>query len=443
MKKELYIDYFRDKKITVMGLGILGRGVGDTDFMAKNEAELIVTDKKSESDLAASLALLKQYPTITYVLGEHTMSSFEGRDSILKAAGVPSDSEYIAHAKKQKIPVYMSAALVSRIVSKHLEGVTIIGVTGTRGKTTVTQLIAYILRSSGLTVHIGGNVRGVANLPLLDVIEDGDFLVLELDSWQLQGFGDMEISPHISVFTSFMDDHMNYYHGDRERYFSDKAHIYEHQTKYDVLIASTQAEEEIRKRNKKCSVTVPEKRHLVMKLIGEHNLVAANLAYEAALQCGVSNEDIEKAIALFPGVEGRLQDLGMVGKNQIRVLNDNNATTADATIAAIEAVIDTYRKKPIVILGGADKGLPLTKLEEMLLIMVKEVIFLEGTGTDKINLPKKYQYATLSECLTKAMSLAEGDDVVLFSPGFASFSKEFNNEYERNDAFLQLVKNIV
>jgi UDP-N-acetylmuramoylalanine--D-glutamate ligase len=180
-----------------------------------------------------------------------------------------------------------------------------------------------------------------------------------------------------------------------------------------------------------------------MKLIGEHNLVAANLAYEAALQCGVSNEDIEKAIALFPGVEGRLQDLGMVGKNQIRVLNDNNATTADATIAAIEAVIDTYRKKPIVILGGADKGLPLTKLEEMLLIMVKEVIFLEGTGTDKINLPKKYQYATLSECLTKAMSLAEGDDVVLFSPGFASFSKEFNNEYERNDAFLQLVKNIV
>lgn len=439
MVKELYEEYFNGLKVTVMGLGVLGRGLGDTQFLAENGAQLIVTDKKNKEYLASSLKVLEGYSSIIYRLGEHDKADFEKRDFILKAAGVPYDSEYILHAKKNNVPVYMSAALLSSIVMKRLKAVTIIGITGTRGKSTVTQLVAHILSSAGLRVFLGGNVRGVANLPILMAIEDGDYLVLELDSWQLQGFGDMKISPHIAVFTSFMDDHMNYYKNDRELYFRDKANIYSHQTDYDVLIASQQAASEILKRDK-IQLTIPDQQHFEMKLIGEHNQTAAGLAYEVALQCGIDEVQIKELIKTFPGVEGRLQDLGIFGgEKKIRVFNDNNATTGDATIAAIDAINTVYKKKPILILGGSDKGLSMDLLEQTILISVKKCIFLEGTGTSRLTLTKELQFETLEQCVDKAFEIAEHDDILLFSPAFASFSKEFNNEYERNDMFVKSV----
>jgi UDP-N-acetylmuramoylalanine--D-glutamate ligase len=440
MIQDLYAEYFYGKKVTVMGLGLLGRGVGDTEFLSENSAEILVTDMKNEQELAPSLATLAPFSGITYHLGAHNTPDFENRDFILKAAGVPYDSPYIAHAKALDIPVYMSAALVAHIVTKANLGVTIIGVTGTRGKSTVTQLVAHILASSGLRVFLGGNIRGMANLPLLKALEEGDYLVLELDSWQLQGFGDLKISPHISIFTSFMDDHMNYYKDNKELYFNDKAHIYRHQKEYDVLIASPQAAQEIRARDK-VDITIPEGTFFEMNLIGEHNQVAARLAYEAASQCGLSEEEIKNAIKTFPGVEGRLQNLGLCGKEKnIRVFNDNNATTGDATIAAIDAINETYNKKPILILGGTDKGLSLASLEETILIGVKTCVYLEGTGTSRLNLPKEYMFETLLECVEKAFELAQDGDIILFSPAFASFSKHFNNEYERNDDFMKNVQ---
>lgn len=440
MKKELYKEYFENKKVTVLGLGLLGRGVGDTAFLAETDAEIIVTDKKDEEELKTSLVSLEKYKDIVYHLGEHTISDFEGRDFVLKAAGVPIDSEYIAHARTHGVDVYMSAALVSSIAMKQLEGVTIIGVTGTRGKSTTTQMISHTLKHAGMRVHVGGNIRGVANLPLLTELEDGDFLVLELDSWQLQGFGDMKISPNIAVFTSFMDDHMNYYKNDREAYFSDKANIYRNQTEYDVLIASPQAASEILKRDTKVDIVVPEDIHFDMKLIGEHNQVAARLTYEVAVQCGLGDDEIHEAIATFAPVEGRLEDLGLFGEKHVRVFNDNNATTGDATIAAIKAINETYNKKPIIIFGGADKGLPLEVLESEVIEHTKSYILLEGTGTTRLSLSHEVSCPTLSVCVDKAFSFAEEGDVILFSPAFASFSKEFNNEYERNDAFVQAVK---
>ncbi len=441
MKQDLYAEYFYGKKVTVMGLGLLGRGVGDTQFLAENEADLIVTDMKDTDALKESVKALAGYKNIMYHLGAHVPVDFEKRDFILKAAGVPLDSPYIAHAKSLQVPVYMSAALVAHIISKANLGVTIIGITGTRGKSTVTQLVAHILASSGLRVFLGGNVRGIANLPLLKALDEGDYLVLELDSWQLQGFGDLKISPHISIFTSFLDDHMNYYNGDVEAYFNDKAQIYRYQKEHDVLIASDQAASEIHARDKGVKILQPEKLVFEMKLIGEHNQIAARLAYEAASQCGLSDEEIRSAISTFPGVEGRLQDLGLFDKDKnIRVFNDNNATTGDATIAAIDAINETFNKKPILIIGGSDKGLSLDALEQSILVGVKKCIFLDGTGTARLSLPKDRLYQTIPECLEKAFEIAREGDIILFSPSFASFSKYFNNEYEKNDAFIEALK---
>ena len=96
--------YFKGKKVTLMGLGLLGRGVGDAEFLARHGAELIVTDLKSEQDLASSIERLKRFSNIKFVLGEHRLEDFRGRDFILKAAGVSLDSPFIAEAKKNNIP---------------------------------------------------------------------------------------------------------------------------------------------------------------------------------------------------------------------------------------------------------------------------------------------------------------------------------------------------
>ena len=161
--------YFRDKRITVMGLGLLGRGVGDARYLAECGADLIITDLKTREQLAESVAQLKQFQNVKYVLGEHRLEDFSAGggpasggnkpDLILKAAGVPLDSVYIAEAKKNHIPVRMSADLFAEI-----SGVTCIGITGTRGKSTVAHMIYEILKTAGKQALLGGNVRGVSNL---------------------------------------------------------------------------------------------------------------------------------------------------------------------------------------------------------------------------------------------------------------------------------------
>lgn len=444
MRKEIYQPYFKDKKVTVMGLGLLGRGLGDTAFLAENGASLVVTDKKTKEQLSSSLDALNLYKDIKYVLGEHKLEDFENRDFVLEAAGVPYDSEYIMHAKKNNVPVYMSASLLCDIVMKNLPNTVIIGITGTRGKSTTTQMIAHILKENNMRVLVGGNIRGIANLPILEDMEDGDYLVLELDSWQLQGFGEMKISPHISVFTNLLDDHMNYYKDDKERYFSDKANIYRFQKREDILIGSAEARDEILKRDKKVSVVVPEEKEFKIPLLGKHNQILAGLAYEVASQCGIDDESITNALTTFNAVEGRLEDLGL--HRGVRVFNDNNATTPDATVIAIKSIEETYNRKPIVILGGGDKGLSVTDLENTIKDLSAQagkagsVIYLSGAGTSRISLTKEFEYEKLSDCIDKAFELAKEGDIILFSPGFVSFSKYFNNEYERNDEFVKVLK---
>ena len=225
---------FKNKRITLLGLGLLGRGVGDAEFLAKCGAQVIVTDKKTETELAASVAKLKKYPNVTFRLGGHRKEDFEDCDMVLKAAGVPLDSPEIAAARAAGVPVTMSTALFAKYAIAA--GAKIVGVTGTRGKTTVAHMIhhslisAFAKASADRRAFLGGNVRGISTLSMLPDVRKGDVAVLELDSWQLQGFGDLKISPNISVFTNLMPDHQNYYK-DMDEYFTDKANIFRHQIK--------------------------------------------------------------------------------------------------------------------------------------------------------------------------------------------------------------------
>ncbi|MBU0612105.1 hypothetical protein KKB58_01605 [Patescibacteria group bacterium] len=256
-----YRQFFKGKRITVMGLGLLGRGLGYTKFLAECGADLIVTDLKTKEQLATSVKALSKFPKIKFVLGKHRLEDFKDRDMVIKSAGVPLDSVYVAEAKKNNprlggasTPVEMDVSLFAKLAKE----VMIIGVTGTRGKSMTTALIYEILSKNlkGKKVYIGGNVRGVATLPILKKVKAGDILVCELDSWQLQGFGEAKISPYISVFTSFMPDHMNYYGGSMKKYFNDKANIFKYQKKGDILIIRPGMKKFISKKDTKGKLVV-------------------------------------------------------------------------------------------------------------------------------------------------------------------------------------------
>ncbi len=444
---------FEGKRITQMGLGTLGRGVGDASTLARYGAQLTITDSATEEDLASSLRQLKEYENITYRLGKHDKDDFRDRDFILKGAGVPLDSPYIEEARSNSIPVDMSASLFARV-----SGIPMIGVTGTRGKSTVTHLIEQILRADGQQVVVGGNVRGVSNLALLEKITPDSTALFELDSWQLQGFAEERSlpsdgvmqgphSPHIAVFTSFMSDHMNYYGGDMERYLADKANIFLHQTEDDIVIIGKQALEALTPfmTHMKGRVIITDEHDLPedcrVPLLGKHNKYNTAIAGAVGRALGVEDQTIRTAIQTVKAMPGRLQYLRTV--RGIDIYNDNNATTPDATAAALHALDPENKQNIILIAGGDDKGCETEVLHEAASKHVKSCVFLPGTGTTRImkecDLPLPRTVESLGEAAQTACDMAESGDVVLFSPAFASFG-QFKNEYDRNDQFEQLVR---
>src|SRR3984957_13433106 len=138
---------FDGKRVTLLGLGLLGRGVGDAEFLASCGAHVIVTDRKTEAELAESVEKLKKYPNIEFHLGGHRMEDFTDTDMVIKAAGVPLDSPEIAAAREKGIPIAMSTALFAKYAME--EGTMVVGVTGTRGKSTTLQMIYEILKADG------------------------------------------------------------------------------------------------------------------------------------------------------------------------------------------------------------------------------------------------------------------------------------------------------
>lgn len=439
--------FFKDKNITIMGLGLLGRGLGYTKFLAECGANLTVTDLKPSTALKSSLKELKKYRNIKYVLGKHRLEDFRGKDMIIKSAGVPIDSPFIKEARKHKIPVEMDVTLLVKLAPK----ITLVGVTGTRGKSMTTALIYEILKrnekSLGKKIYLGGNIRGIATLPILKDIKEGDVLVCELDSWQLQGFGESKISPNIGVFTSFMPDHMNYYGGSMKKYFSDKANIFKFQKKGDTFIIRPHIKKIIPKglKSKLAIADIKKVSSYTFNVPGIHQRENLACAVAVARLLKVSESGIKKAVKGFKGLEGRLQYLKQV--KGVKIFNDNNATTPEATIAGIRALEQEKKGDKIVLIaGGNDKNLDLGLYVNVVNTFCKALILIPGTGTTKLlkNYKIKIPYEETSgvkSAVNKAIKYSKKGDIILFSPSFSSFS-QFNNEYERNDLFMKIVKGL-
>jgi UDP-N-acetylmuramoylalanine--D-glutamate ligase len=362
----------------------------------------------------------------------------------MKMAGVPMDSIYIGEAKKYGAQIEMDVSLFAKCAPE----VMLVAVTGTRGKSMTTTLIYELLKANEKflkrNIYLGGNIRGVATLPLLKRVKAGDILVCELDSWQLQGFGEDKVSPHISVFTSFMPDHMNYYKGSMEKYFEDKANIFKYQKENDILVIRPGMKKFINKKDvqgKLIIVNPKEVNNWKFVVPGEHQRENLACAVAVAKQFNISEAKIKKVVKDFKGVEGRLQLLRIY--KGIKIYNDNNATTPEAVMAGIEA-LKGKNKNIVLICGGADKKLDLTNFVKVVNKNCKAISLIPGTGTDilinnyKLRITNKIG-KDLKEVIKNALGLASRGNIILFSPAFASFGM-FNNEYERNDLFMKIIK---
>ncbi len=446
------------KRVLVMGLGLQGSGMAAARYAAQQGALVRVTDMKSAQVLEPSVRALSGLP-IEFILGEHREADFRWADIVIRNPGVPRKSPYLLLAQASGARIEMEIGLFFLACPGR-----IIGVTGTRGKTTTTSLLYKILRDAGLPTIIGGNVAGVETLSLLPQIKPETQVVLELSSWQLEGLAPHNISPSVAVMTNIYPDHLNTYNG-MEDYAEAKANIFRHQSSNDLAIfnydnvwtrrfgeeapSKTWFTSLQRKGSfERGSTQVEPFPFTTTPLAGWHNLENILLATTTARRLGVADEIIEETVRRFHGVPHRLEEVRVL--NNVRFINDSASTTPVAGRVALEA----FAASIVLVAGGNTKHLPLEQWPERIAQRCRDVVLLAGSGTDELlpalhdevkrqNMddPVRGVFSDLKQALDEAVKLTRPGDVLLFSPGFTSFGM-FLNEFDRGDKFVAYVRSL-
>lgn len=462
------VEDLKGKKITVMGLGLHGGGIGTVRFLSGAGAKVIVTDLKSKEELAPSLEKLKDLKNIEYVLGQHRPEDFAGADMVVKTPPVSWSNKYIKLALEKNIPVEVDSSLFFKLCKNP-----IIGITGTRGKTTTATLIFEILKTAGKN-PIKAGIGQIPVLNKLSELKKDSVVVFELSSWRLCALGRYKLSPKIAVLTNAYRDHFNYYKT-MEAYVADKKNIFLHQSPDETCVINWDNEilkglaEEIKSNVVKFSMGrisdgkavfvedgaiylnngVDEKKVMEIadiKIRGAHNIPNILAAIGASEAMGVDLANMKKAVANFTGLPHRLEFIREFGG--VKYFDDTAATSPEGAMAGI----NSFSEPVILISGGADKNLDVSELGKVIAEKVKGVVFLKGTATEKIISEVKKQIPageerefTIVASMAKAVELARGaaepGDVVLLSPGVASFGL-FANEFDRGDKFKEAVKGL-
>lgn len=449
----------RGKRVLVMGLGLQGSGMAAARYAAQQGAIVRVTDMKSPDILAPSVRALAGLP-MEFVLGEHRNEDFLWAELVIRNPGIPLTSPYLRLASENGAQIEMEIALFFLACPGR-----IVGITGTRGKTTTSTLIYTILRSSGLPTVLGGNVAGVETLSLLPQITPQTFVVLELSSWQLEGLAPHKLSPAVAVMTNVYPDHLNTYLG-MEDYAEAKANIFRHQLAGDVAIFNydnfwtrrfgEEAPEEVWftsiKRGGSFRRNSPDDFYPFVftdsPLIGKHNRENVLLATTTARVLGISDDIIAAAVRSFQSVAHRLAEVAVI--DGVRYINDTTSTTPIAGQVAVEA----FEGPIVLVAGGNTKQLPLEDWPASIVRCCRDVVLLAGSGTDElipalreeaakqgVNDPVRGIFASFTPALDTAVSLTRPGDVLLFSPGFTSFGM-FLNEFDRGDQFVAYVRRL-
>ncbi|MCR4284220.1 MAG: UDP-N-acetylmuramoyl-L-alanine--D-glutamate ligase [Parcubacteria group bacterium] len=455
---------FKNKRVVVMGLGGYGDGSGISAalFFARVGARVLVTDLKKEEDLRHQIKKLNKFKNIQYFFGGHREKDFQRADLIFQNPSVPDSSVYLKIARENNIPIINDWSLFLDNNDNFL-----IGVTGSKGKSTTTSLVYEFIKKKNKAI-LCGNI-GVSPLKYMDKIKKEDVVVAEFSSWLLRGLLPAKKSPNIAVITNLKSDHLDKYKS-LEDYHNDKKIIFKFQGPQDFLILnkddkeSKKAGKGIKSRifwfskkhfNGKDGIFI-EGRDIVFKVDGkeekvvkisdiqvpgDHNLENVLAGVCAAKIFGVKNSDIRMVLRDFKGVKDRLELVREI--KGIKYYNDTTATNPDGAVSALKAFKEK-KKRIILIAGGVDKNLDYKEFAKTIKKEVKELIIFPGTATDKLLKEINVHHSVvhkMKEAVRLARSLSKKGDIVLLSPGAASFGL-FKNEFDRGKQFVREVRKL-
>lgn len=428
-------------KVLIFGLGVNAGGVGSAKFFSRQGAKVVVTDLKNKKALSASLAELSPFPNIKYVLGQHRWADFLTSDLIIKNPAIPWNHPFLKKAREKGIKISTDT-----IIFFSQTPAPIIGITGTKGKSTTATLLAKILALRRRTWLLG-NIQE-SFLEKLPKIKSKDIVVAELSSFQLEDLAFIKKSPQIAVITNIFPDHLNRY-GSMKNYARAKANIFLYQTPKDRLIVNG---------NDKFLVNLVKKVKTKKYIIKNKKLspleMNVALAIQAAKILGVSKKEIFRTIKNFRGVAGR-QELVRKFRNRL-FINDTTATNPTAAGLALKTLSEKYQRPIILIAGGQEKNLDYQEMAQMINKKVKKLILLPGNATEKLKKSLKInpirkdspsngagfrEVKNMKEAVTAAYRLSEPGDLIVLSPGAASFNL-FQNEFDRGAQFNQYVKKL-
>lgn len=452
----------RGKRTLVMGLGIHGGGLGVARFLIDQGADVTITDLRTPEQLQSSLDALAGLP-VRYVLGEHREEDFRNADIVIRNPGVPRESPYLQIARAAGAAIEMEMTLFFKLCPGP-----ILGITGTKGKTTTTMLVGAMLREQFPDVVVAGNMR-ISAVEALPRITPTTPVLLELSSWQLEGLGEAQLSPRFACVTNLSPDHLNRYES-MAAYAEAKQHILRWQAADGVAVLNADDAEVASwaalapgqvawfgERATQPGVRVADDglywgdellcRYDEITLPGRHNRVNVAAAATLAKCFGVSTENIRRAIAGFRGVPYRLEWVRDL--DGVRYINDTTATAPEAAVAALES----FDAPIVLICGGADKNLPFADLAQAIVRRAKAAVLLNGTATPKLEQalaeaaqihaapPIVGPFDDFEQAIRAAKGLAAPGDIVLLSPGCASFGM-FQNEFHRGDLFRSIVEQL-
>ncbi len=342
-------------------------------------------------------------------------ASLDGIDIVVKNPGIPPGVPLLAHAREQGVPIWSEVELGYRL----LGGVPIVGVTGTNGKTTTVELLGAIFRAAGHEVAVAGNVGRP-----LSAVEGADWVICELSSFQLEDVH--EFRCRVAVLLNLEPDHLDRYVS-FEDYRDAKLRIFE---RADAkIVPSNSLLEGIR-------FSADDPLPAEPLIPGRHNRENAAAATAAARAAGIGDDAIAEGLRTFPGVEHRLELVAEIGG--VRYVNDSKATNVPAARTGIRA----YDAPLHVILGGSLKGEDFRGLD---LPANVRSIHLIGEAADELAAAlgdrPHTRDKTLDRAVAAAAAVAEPGDIVLLSPGCASYD-QYENFERRGEDFVRLVQNL-
>lgn len=414
-------EYFSGKKVAVAGLA--RSGLSSANLLYDLGAEVSITDNKDNESTHQYRDKLKS-KDIKVELGRHTQEFIKGNDLLIVSPGVPTDAIPVAWARQYGIPV------ISEIeFAWILCPATIIAVTGSNGKTTVTTLIGKILEASGRRVFVCGNI-GNPFCSVVDKMREGDFVSLEVSSFQLETID--KFKPRVSLILNFSRNHLDRYK-DMGEYLAAKKRIFMNQDKNDFLVLNENdpLSRELSLQARAKAVYFAEKESL-------NPNQAAVLAVGAIF--GIEEKISRMVFSEFKGIEHRMEFVGRI--NGVDFINDSKATTVDSALWALNSIPGRI----ILIAGGKDKGVDYSLILPSARKKVKEAILI-GEAREKIKnawggeLPVA-EADSLEGAVTLAFGKAEAGDSVLFSPMCSSFDM-FRDYEERGKIFKRAVSGLL